>query len=81
MIEDTFEELEAEGLDEEADSHLDAVISEITDGLFTEAGTAPVAAPSSQQGQAEGAAAAAEPEGSGELDASVQDMHARLQAL
>lgn len=83
ILNEGFEAMDGEEVDEEATAEVDKVVSELTEGLFEGTNVVPEALPSRQPEAAAAAPAAAEeaPAASEPEDADVEALRSRLQAL
>jgi charged multivesicular body protein 3 len=77
MLEDTFESMEEEGLDEAADAEVEKILFEVTNGILGTASETPSALPEAE----EGAAAAAAAGGESSEEEEEEEMKRRLEAL
>mmetsp|Transcript_18394 Transcript_18394/g.28691 ORF Transcript_18394/g.28691 Transcript_18394/m.28691 type:complete len:225 (+) Transcript_18394:89-763(+) len=78
MMQDTFEDLEPENMEEESELEIQKVLEEVTGGQLAEMNTAPTALPTRPAAAEEPAAAEADAD-DGEVDLS--EMQARIAAL
>ncbi|XP_062507821.1 charged multivesicular body protein 3-like [Corticium candelabrum] len=75
MMEDTFESVEEEGLDEAADVEVEKILFEVTNGILGKASETPTQLPEAEEGPAAAAAVG------GESSDEEEEMQKRLEAL